>query len=284
MGPQHRACRTSPGGRYRDPLAQLAWDRLDPSRFWLPETALSLYGIEAFSMLPAAQRRSLSQVEFLRLLQAGLWLEGIFMERLARALHRGIGSADQQTFHLREIREEAGHSLMFLEFIHRAGLKLPPSPFPQLRLAGFVGRFAPFEHVGFWLAVLMGEGIPDRINRFARRQSAGLCPVAVSLMQIHVADEAHHIAHARSELVRLMPDLPRWQVPFLRLLFYRVLHQFVATLFYPEPEVYRAAGLGDPNRWSRLARDNPHRSRFVGDIVSPVLKPFADSRLALKWG
>ena len=284
MNPQHRAGRRSPPGRYRDPVAQLAWDQVDRGRFWLPEAALSLYGIGAFSMLPAARHRSLSHFEFLRLLQAGLWLEGIFMERLARAVRRGCGAPDQQTFHLREIREEAGHSLMFLEFIRHAGLQLPPSPFPRLRLAALVGRFAPFEHVGFWLAVLMGEAIPDRINRFVRRQSAELCPVAAALMQIHIADEAHHIAHARSELVRLMPGLPRWQAPLLRGLFYRVLRQFVATLFYPEPELYRAAGLEDPSRWSRLARDNPQRCRFVGDIVSPVLKPFADSGLALKWG
>ena len=110
---------------YHDPLARLDWAAFNCDDYWLPEDALSLYGLPEYQALSDAARRRLSQYEFIGFIQAGLWLEGIFIERLGRAL-KDSALAAEQAIYLHEIREEAGHSLMFLKLMERSGLPLPP--------------------------------------------------------------------------------------------------------------------------------------------------------------
>src|SRR5690606_27391246 len=98
--------------RYRDPLAAVDWARLDADSFWLPEPALSLHGLAAYEDLALDVRRRLSQYEFINVMHAGLWLERVFMQRLSRRLSARLPRAEYQYF-LHEMREEAGHSLMF---------------------------------------------------------------------------------------------------------------------------------------------------------------------------
>ena len=82
------------GVPYRDPLTLVDWTALDPDSYWLPETALSLYGLPEYGTLSDAVRRRISQYEFINVMQCGLWLEGVFLQRLARWLHRALPRTD----------------------------------------------------------------------------------------------------------------------------------------------------------------------------------------------
>ena len=68
-----------PPGRYEDPLTRIDWNAIDTDCWWLPPDALSLAGVPEFEALPASVRRRVSHVEYAHLLQAGLWLESVFM-------------------------------------------------------------------------------------------------------------------------------------------------------------------------------------------------------------
>ena len=70
--------------RYEDPLAQIDWSAMDRDCWWLPPQALSLCAVAQFEALPLKTRQCLSQLEYVHLLQAGLWLESQFMARMAR--------------------------------------------------------------------------------------------------------------------------------------------------------------------------------------------------------
>src|SRR6266496_3019079 len=109
---------------YLDPLARIDWSGVDRDCWWLPPQALSLAGVPEFETLPLDHRRRLSHYEYAHLLEIGLWLEALFVERLAR-LARGTTDFERRSRYLLEIREEAGHSLMFLELIRRSGVMLP---------------------------------------------------------------------------------------------------------------------------------------------------------------
>lgn len=98
---------------YRDPLAQVNWSQLNTNSFWLPEAALSVYGLPEFDALALAVRQRLSQYEFMNVMHCGLWLEGIFLQRMSRRLRPGMPRAEHE-YLLHELREETGHSLMFL--------------------------------------------------------------------------------------------------------------------------------------------------------------------------
>src|SRR5512146_2273858 len=108
---------------YRDPVAAIPWEELDPARPWLPERLVSLHGLPEYAALTDAQRLRLTQLEFVATAQLGLWLEALFLIRFSRTTLRQLKSSPAAYQHrLHELREEAGHSLMFIELMRRSGV------------------------------------------------------------------------------------------------------------------------------------------------------------------
>ncbi|MGM0412098.1 MAG: diiron oxygenase [Pseudomonadota bacterium] len=268
---------------YADPLARVEWDRLSLDTFWMPERALSLYGLAGYEQLSEGQRRSLSHFEFLNAVEAGLWLEGIFMRRIAASVHRDDGDTGDLLYHLHELREEAGHSLMFVELYQRSGLPRPPTAFPRLRLGNLVGRLAPFDSAAFWVAVLIGEEVPDRLNRVIHKHRDEVDPAAHAVARLHTLDEARHIAHAKDRLERKLIGLPGWRRRVLNLPVQRVFRQFVRALYLPQPGLYELAGLDDGRGWARAAAGNPHRIAFIDECVRTTLSTLRSHGFQLDW-
>lgn len=256
---------------YRDPLARLNWDGLDLDRWWLPPHALSLSSVEEFEGLSSNLRRRLSQYEYLHLLEAGLWLKSLFMRQICGALDGA--TAALQSRYLHEIREKAGHSLMFLELSERSGLHIPDSHGQRPRLAGAFSRRVRIDSALFWALAVVGEELPDKLNRAVRQMSDSVpvCAVVYHLATLQVMDETRHIALARAnceEVSRRLTSGQRlFQSPLLSW-FVRVLARY---LFFPPPAVYEAAGFDRPLAWRQLARQNPVRRQLVEHAVKPSL-------------
>lgn len=256
--------------QYRDPLTQLPWHALSLDDFWLPPAALSLAGLADFERQPELVQRRLSQYEFLHFIQAGLWLEGIFVARLGRAL-RTAESQAEYAYNLHEIREEAGHSLMFLKLLEQNGLRLPHGSFQRPWLANFLGRHAPERSTLFWLAVVIGEEIPDRLNRFVRSNGDAINPLIQKMCRLHAIDEARHIARSRHTLEQSLASASAIQRSLLTPVARALLAQFARTFYLPSPAVYELAGLGQGQHWRELARRNPVRVAFVAQCLRPTL-------------
>jgi len=268
---------------YMDALQRVDWEALDLDSFWLPEPAISLYGLPEYEALPLEQRRALSHYEFLHILEAGLWLEGIFMERISRAMNHSRDNIARMIYHLHELREEAGHSLMFLELMRRSRLPRPRTGFHRMRLANLLGRHARFDSIGFWIAVLIGEEVPDRLNRYLRKHREAINPAVYDMTRVHIIDEARHIAHALDTLETRLGRLPGWRIALIRPVIRRVFRQFVQALYFPSASVYELAGLRPGRDWVRAARTNPHRIRFVDENVASTLRTLKSHGIALDW-
>lgn len=255
---------------YHDPLTRLNWDALSCDDYWLPQSALSLYGLPEYFALSEAARRRLSQYEFIGFIQAGLWLEGIFLERLGKTL-KHTELAAEQAIYLHEIREEAGHSLMFLKLMEKSGLPLPNELKRRPRFSDLLGRHAPADSVLFWLAVVVGEEIPDKLNRYIRTAREEVNPLIREMCTLHIIDEARHIAHARSALeiglANTRPFGKRMLAPIVRVL----VRQFIETFYLPRPQVYELAGLTPGTAWRDRARRNPARTSFIRQCINPTL-------------
>lgn len=257
---------------YRDPLAVLGWQRLNAAEYWLPKPALSLAGVTEFEIMDEAARIRLSQYEFIGIIQAGLWLEAIFLDRLSRSLRKGR-AAEEYEFLLHELREEAGHSLMFLQLMRRSGLPLPGLLGRYPRLAEFVGRHAPEDSLLFWLAVVIGEEIPDRLNRYIRLTSAtAVNPLIRQMCTLHVVDEARHVAYARRAFELKSEQASRLRRAMLNPLVGRLFRQFVDVIYFPRAELYELAGLRPGTRWRELARASAPRREFIGQLVRPTAR------------
>ncbi len=259
---------------YRDPVARIDWGRLCTEEYWLPPEAISLHGDPPFMDRPEADRMRLSQVEFLNFIEAGLWLEGMFMERIARSLRQDRHNLVALKYRLHEMREETGHSLMFLELMERSGLSLPHRRHSQQRLANFFGRYAPLESLGFWMATVIGEEIPDRLNRYIRQHSREVCPVIVEMSTLHLIDEARHISYAREMMESRLAALHGWQRPLLRPLLRRLVHQFVGVFYYPDARLYELAGFFPGTEWVARAKQSRHRREFMEHCLHPTLEIF----------
>jgi hypothetical protein len=255
--------------RYRDPLAAIDWPRLDTAGFWLPEAALSLYGLPEYDMLALDVRQRLSQYEFINVMHAGLWLERVFMQRVSRRLATGLAPAAYEYF-LHEMREEAGHSLMFLRAIGQSGLNVPEGAWQPPRIADLLARHAPAGSVLFWAATVIAEDVPDKFNRHVRA-AEGINPAVREICTLHCVDEARHIAAARLQLEIALQRQPAITVhllnPVVRLLF----RQYVRVFYTPPARFYELAGLPHGERWRRLALAGKARRTFIAERLAPTV-------------
>lgn len=268
---------------YQEPMAQVDWSTLSLESFWLPESSLSLYGVDEFMRLPLCSRQALSQVEFLHFIEAGLWLERLFMKRISASLWQGDQDSERMRYHLHELREEAGHTLMFMELHERSGLIRPASGFDRLRLANCLGTYAPFESLAFWIAVLVGEAVPDRVNHWVHKNRDGVCPAIYDLARVHMIDEARHIAHARQSVVARLAQTAGWSRRLLAPLISAVFRQFVRALYFPPQAIYLQAGLPAQTDWHAKVLACKARSDFVDENVCDIVTLLAQYGVALRW-
>lgn len=257
--------------RYRDPVARVDWSQLDAGSGWLPDTALSLHGLGAFGALQPAARQRLSQYEFINVMHCGLWLEGIFLQRMSRRLRPGLQRAEHE-YLLHELREEAGHSLMFLRATEASGLALPGGSWRAPRVASAVGRFAPAGGSVFWLAMLIGEDVSDQFNRYVRGQADGVNPAVRQICTLHVVDEARHIAAARRNLEIALSGAGMMSRLLLSAAARLLLWQMARAFYYPPASFYELAGLPPGTYWRRAALRNPARRKFVAERLAPTVR------------
>jgi len=105
-----------------------------------------------------------------------------------------------------EVIEEAQHSLMFQEFVNRAGFDIPGlSRLMRFQARGIVRLGRVFPEL-FFVFVLGGEDPIDHVQRDALRQG-GAHPLLERIMRIHVTEEARHLSFARQYLRERVPRL-----------------------------------------------------------------------------
>jgi hypothetical protein len=254
---------------YRDPLARVRWADLSLSQYWLPPEATSLYGLPEYEQLDERTRRQLSQYEFLGVIRSGLWFEALFMQRLTARFSRELPLA-RHAYLLHEVREEAGHSLMFLKLMETSGLSLPDLHRARPRRLEQAGRWLSVDGALFWIAVLIGEDLPDKLNRYIRQRPEGSINEAIrDVCLMHMIDEARHVAYARKTVETQLATAGALRRRVLPPLVRRLFAAFVDAVFLPTPDLYELAGLAHGARWRSLARRSPHRQAFLARLLAP---------------
>jgi hypothetical protein len=259
--------------RYEDPLARIDWTGVARDCWWLPPAALALSGVAEFEALPLAVRQRVSQAEYAHLLNAGLWLESLFMARIATLAYRSDDPAHRARL-LHEVREEAGHSLMFLELLQRSGVDIGGERGIGRRTVDALARRLPVGSAVFWALVVIGEELPDRLNRRLQRgiEDVMLSSVVYRMARIHAQDEAAHAAYARlqceSAAQRASGVLRTAFTPALSV----AIDLYTRYVYFPSSGVYRCAGLASPERWRALALHNPVRRRNAAEMLRPTLE------------
>ena len=256
---------------YRDPLALIDWPQLAASDPWLQQSALSLHGLPEFDAVGADVRRRLARYEFVNVMYCGIWLESIFLQRVSRLLRPAMPRMENAHL-LRELREETGHSLMFLSAIEAAGVTLPEGSWRAPRAAAMLGRFAPAGGPLFWLAMLIGEHVSDSFNHYVCETGGVEVNLGVrQISMLHVADEARHIDYARGMLAAALSTGGGARRAVLSAAARVLLWQMTSVFYYPPARFYTLAGLSHDIDWRAAALRNPARKRFVAQRLAPTV-------------
>ncbi|MDD9878970.1 MAG: diiron oxygenase [Magnetovibrio sp.] len=261
------------GARYRDPVAAIDWRAADDGLPWLPMDLLSIDGLDIAGRLSAEQLKRFSEIEFARLCAAGMWLEGLLISRVTAKGYLGLNT-DEARIMLQEVREESGHSLMFLEMIARAGLKDVPLLGATGLLTRVAGRLDP-AGPAFWAMVYIGETVTDTFGlkalKRAREPGQDICPVARQVLELHHRDEARHIAAARTLLASRIGQMTgARRLAFTTSLRF-LLNRFLDATLYPTAASLAALGLDDPKGVAAAVKASPARRRLAQACAQPAL-------------
>jgi hypothetical protein len=259
------------GAEYRDPMNAIDWSAADPSRPWLPPDVLSLAGLPRQAAMDKSLLNRFSQVEFARLCAAGLWLEGLLISRVMKDGCLTTLPAEARVM-LHEVREEAGHSLMFVEMIDRAGLG-GVSLLGEIRLLTWVAHRLHPDSAEFWAMVYIGESVTDSFALKALRADNGeICPLARQVLQFHHRDEARHMAAARALLKARIDAMPAYRRWLFRVTLKFLLRRFLAATLYPTESSLRAMGIPDPGDAAQAAARSPERRAFAEDCAAAAMR------------
>ncbi len=267
---------------YRDPLARVDWERLDRDSYWLPESALSLHGVASFEALPETLHRTLSQQEYLHFAGIDTWIKGLFMERLSRNMQDTGSNTALTRYRLHELREQAGHALLFLELQKRAVTVPYRNPAVSSRILALLTRHTPIESLTYQLLTLIGTELPDRLNRVLRQHRSEICPAVYDMVNLQIIDATRHITQARDAVdagLRLPQRRRPWMHTLVRLAFRRI----VSLIFFPPAAVYERAGLKPGLQWQHAAQVNAERRRFIISCIAPTRRLLAHSGFELDW-
>jgi hypothetical protein len=241
----------------------------------VPDELLSVAGLDL--ELTPRQRAQLAREELASIFHLGIMFEATLMAGFAYQMALGTDVTDPRfTYALHEIGEETRHSRLFVRLFRQ----LEPrqrNPFIGGRWARRLGgRTLPMlikRPATLDAFVLAGEEIPDLLQK-RLAEHPGTDPYIAEVSRYHRAEEARHLAFARTTLGEHYAATTwtdrfavRWVVPVAVIVMFDLM---------VHPYVYETVGLPPWRTWLRVRR-LPHRAELRRQCARAVLKALTDA-------
>jgi hypothetical protein len=233
--------------KHFDAYADVPWDdpayAIDPAdpRFELsPHDPLARTAW--YQSQPQAVRARIGLHMMANFMRIGRAFESILKRGILEFVDRLPDDAPEIRYAYHEVIEEAQHSLMFHEFVRRAGL---PVPLPRVltlnerRVLGFARRFPEV----FFMLVLSGEDPIDWSQRKTLQDGREHHPLLERIIKIHITEEARHMSFARHYLRRTVPALGPVKRLLLRLRTPFIFAVAASLMMKPSRAIVQAYGI-----------------------------------------
>ncbi|WP_183094946.1 AurF N-oxygenase family protein [Nocardioides stalactiti] len=201
--------------RHFDAFADIPWDaedfqvRHDDPRWVLPAAVDPLGGHQWYISQPLDRQIEIGLWRQANILKVGLQFENVLIRAIMQYVFALPNGSIEYRYLMHEATEECHHTQMFQEVVNRIGAEVDGMPWVLRKLAPVLPMLVTKYPVVFFLGVLAGEEPIDHTQKSIFRAGAELPPVLARVMEIHIAEEARHIAFAH-EAVRLRaPHLSR---------------------------------------------------------------------------
>jgi P-aminobenzoate N-oxygenase AurF len=247
-----------------DPFRDVDWsvEVLDDTVFHLPPDKLPLFETPVWNAMTQHQRHTYSRHECASLNAAGIWFENKLMQIVLRHLVEVPVGDPSHRYLLTEIADECRHSMMFGEYIRRAGT--PGYAPAKLSGLGELDLLPGGRAMGY-LLILAAEELLDVCNRATMKDSS-VHRVSQQMAKLHVLEEARHVSFAKTVLLNMWPTLSV-DVRDEAATFAPIAVGVIASLLVND-DVYSELGIvngGD------VARSNPaHQTRIINDLSNLV--------------
>jgi hypothetical protein len=254
--------------KHFDAYADVDWDNpefaIDPEdpRWELSED--DVLGRTAwYRAQPAGVRARIGLHMVASFMKIGLQFEAVLKQGLLQFAATLPDGAPEFRYVYHEIIEEAQHSLMFQEFVNRAGLEASGLAWWHRLGARQVVRFGRSFPELFFVFVLAGEDPIDHVQRRWLRSGREIHPLLRRIMQIHVTEEARHLCFARHYLRRHAATLG----PVRRFILSRrapvILAIMAQMMLRPSATVVRTYGIPEAVVAEAYTRNREHRARTL---------------------
>ncbi|HMJ54838.1 MAG TPA: diiron oxygenase [Polyangiaceae bacterium] len=274
--------------KHYDAYADVPWDdpayRIDADDpRWEAGDDSALGATDWYKSQPPQVRSRIGLHTVVCSMQIGVEFENILTRGLLGfAIKLPVGAPEfRYVYH--EAIEESHHSLMFREFVTRAGLD--PGKRGALKRAGAarVIRLAQRFPELFFLFVLGGEDPIDHVQRSLLRKDVP--PLLRRMMQIHITEEARHLCFARAYLRTRVPQLGPWRRQIMAIGAPLILGRMAREMLDPPPIVARtydipksvlAEAYGDGEIHRALVRASLDKVRALCselDLVTTLSRP-----------
>ena|SRR5437660_429188 len=239
----------------------------------LPDELLSIHELPEFALLSPDQRAKLSREEIASIVEAGLRFEAVLMAGFAHAIVAAPDLTDPRVVYaLHEVGEETRHSRLFSRLLGQ----LAPSarnPLAVLRpIELFVVRQIIRRQALLSVLVLGGEEIPDLMQKLAM-EHGDTDPFIREVNRYHRAEEARHLAFARTVLAEQWRAAGMFERLLVRLVVPRIIWGMFDTIVHPG--VYATVGLPKFSTWRRANR-TPYRVGLRHRAARPIVKALID--------
>jgi hypothetical protein len=216
---------------------------------------------------PQPVRAALGLHMFASFMKIGLQFESVLKRGLLEYAFNLPNNAPEYRYVYHEVIEEAQHSLMFQEFVNRAGIDVPGLAGWQKVASRIVVRLGRVFPELLFVFVLGGEDPIDHVQRQMLRKRDDVHPLLRRICQIHITEEARHLSFARLFLRRNVPRLGSFKKRMLQIRTPLILGQLSQQMMQPSAQI--VARFGIPKAVLRAAyRDNPlHRQRTAEAVA-----------------
>jgi hypothetical protein len=277
--------------KHYDAYESIDWDapehRIDPGdpRWELDAASSTLAATAWYRGLPQPTRARLGLHTVCSHMRIGLEFENVLSRGLLQFAVTLPDGAPEFRYAYHELIEESQHTLIFREFLNRAGLPT----------AG-VGGFGPLAHLGasrvarlgrqfpelFFIFVLGGEDPIDHVQRGVIRSGRDVHPLVRRVMQIHITEEARHLCFAREYLREHVPALSTRRRQVLMVAAPSILAGMAQMMMRPPLDVVRPYGIPDAVIAEAYTR-NPRFHARTHEALSKVRELCAELDILRPW-
>jgi hypothetical protein len=271
--------------KHFDAYADIDWDRdefrIDPEDpRWELSPDEGLGSTAWYRGLPQPTRARIGLHMIATFMKIGVEFESVLKRGLLDFAVRLPNDSVEFRYVYHEVIEEAQHSLMFQEFVNRAGFDIPGLP-PLMRFGTRqVIRFARTFPELFFVFVLGGEDPIDHVQREMLRSERPIHPLLRRIMQIHVTEEARHLCFARHYLKNRVPSLGLVRRALLALRAPMILAVMAQLMMRPSGQIVRQYRIPRDVITEAYTRNPRHRAETV-EALRKVRDLFVD--LGIAW-